>query len=100
MGALGPGRVKVSLKGPPNGFYGGFGSWKGKSDLEGFFYGVLMGFWVLEDTTLHLKPPPFILMGFWVLEDTKLPFKAPYLYLKGIFGSWKVQRSTFEPPTL
>ena len=79
MGTLGPGRVKVSLKGPFMGFYRDFGSWKGKSDLEGFFYGVLMGIWVLEGTKRHLRPPPFILMGFWVLEDTTLPFKAPYL---------------------
>ena len=71
MGTLGPGRVKVSLKGPSMGFCREFGSWKGKSDLEGFFYGVLMGIWVLEGTTPR--------------------FKAPYLYLKGIFGSWKVQ---------
>ena len=32
---------------------------------------------------------------FWVLEGTTPRFKAPYLYLKGIFGSWKVQISLF-----
>ena len=38
-------------------------------------------------------------MGFWVLEGTTPRFKAPYLYLKGIFGSWKVQRFLLKPPT-